>query len=94
MIARQYIAKNAFTVRKQYLNVKNVYIANVSISNGSNMTKEEFMKITTYEEFDRRRDEIRGIEYDKEMLIHSLKLFPKASNTKEELYGKNGTIGR
>ena len=58
------------------------------------MTKEEFMKITTYEEFDRRREEFKEMEFDKEMNIHALKLFPKASNTKEELYGKNGTIGR
>ncbi len=62
------------------------------------MTKDEFMKIDTYEEFDKRREEIKGLEMDLEMLKHGCSLFPKASGTTEELFktppSEGGTIGR
>lgn len=62
------------------------------------MTKEEFMSISTYEEFNERRNEFKGMKLDKEMREHAAKLFPKASATTEELFktppSKGGTIGR
>lgn len=62
------------------------------------ITKDDFMKIDTYEEFNKRREEFRGLKMDKEMLKHACSLFPKASSAKEELYktppSKGGTIGR
>lgn len=48
--------------------------------------KELFLKIETYEEFDKRRDEFKELEMDKDILEHMSKIFPKASDTKEELY--------
>ncbi|MDE7299552.1 MAG: hypothetical protein K2N94_12105 [Lachnospiraceae bacterium] len=51
------------------------------------MTKrEEFLNIKTYEEFDRRREEFRGMPVDKEMLQHASQLFGKSPNPPEELY--------
>ena len=56
--------------------------------------KEELLKITTYEEFDRRREEFRGLKMDLS------KIFPKCYVGKEELYktqpqpGKKKIIGR
>lgn len=62
------------------------------------MIKDEFLKISSYAEFMERRKEFEGVKLDKEMLEHASKLFPKVSNTKEELYetppSKGGTIGR
>ena len=40
--------------------------------------KDEFLKIETYEEFDRRREEFRELKYDKEIGEHLDKIFPKA----------------
>ena len=48
--------------------------------------KEEFLKIETYEEFDRRRAEFQGMKMDQETLGHAAKIFPKVSSTKEELF--------
>ena len=49
--------------------------------------KEKFLSIKTYEEFDRRREEFRGLPMDKEILEHTSKLFGKIENyTEEELY--------
>lgn len=32
--------------------------------------KEDFLKIQTYEEFDKRREEFRGMEWDEELSAH------------------------
>lgn len=49
--------------------------------------KEKFLSIETYEEFDRRRNEFKSLPLsDKEIVEHAAKIFPKLSNTKEELY--------
>ena len=60
--------------------------------------KDKFMKISSYDELLERRHEFEGVKLDKEMLEHVSKLFPKVSNTQEELYktppDKGGTIGR
>lgn len=60
--------------------------------------KEQFLAVETYEEFDRRRKEFKGLENDKEVIEHAAKIFPKVSDTKEELYkmppSQGGTIGR
>lgn len=34
------------------------------------MSKEEIMSISSYEEFDRKREQIRGTKWDKEMMCH------------------------
>lgn len=53
----------------------------------SGMTKrEEFFNIKTYEEFDRRREEFRGMPMDQEILRHASKLFGRSPNLHEELY--------
>ena len=45
------------------------------------MTKrEEFFNIKTYEEFDRRREEFRGMPMDQEILRHASKLFGRSPN--------------
>ena len=62
--------------------------------------KEELLKITTYEEFDQRREEFRGLEMDDDVKTHLSKIFPKCYVGKEELYktwpqpGKKKIIGR
>lgn len=49
--------------------------------------KEMFLAIKTYEEFDKRREEFRGLTLkDPEIRRHLSDIFPKVSNTKEELY--------
>ena len=49
--------------------------------------KEKFLKIETYEEFDKRREEFRGIDmFDKEIRIHANKIFGKHPSPDEELY--------
>lgn len=48
--------------------------------------KELFLNIETYEEFDKRREEFKKLEMDKDVLEHMSKMFPKVSDTKEELY--------
>lgn len=59
--------------------------------------KEKFLQIKSYEEFDRRRDEIGDLKIDKEVLEHIGRIFPRVSNTKEELYkvprSEGGSIG-
>lgn len=62
------------------------------------MTKrEEILRIESYEEFDKRREEFRGIKIDKELFDNISKMFPKVSNTKEELFkippNQGGRIG-
>ena len=39
--------------------------------------KDEFMKIKTYEEFDRRREEFRGLVIDEDTLEHFGEISPK-----------------
>ncbi|MEG1331809.1 MAG: hypothetical protein RSC97_10250 [Eubacterium sp.] len=63
--------------------------------------KEKFLAINAYEEFDRRRAEFKELKVsDKEVMEHISKIFPKLSNTKEELYktrpepGKKRIIGQ
>ena len=62
--------------------------------------KEELLKITTYEEFDQRREEFRGLKMDEDVKDHLSKIFPKCYGGKEELYktrpqpGKKKIIGR
>lgn len=48
--------------------------------------KELFLSMESYEEFDRRRKELDGLKVDKDILEHMKKIFPRVSNTKEELY--------
>lgn len=51
------------------------------------ITKQEALAITTYEEFDRRREEFEGFSWDKETHRHILSLFHVLENyTEEELY--------
>lgn len=62
--------------------------------------KEELLNITTYEEFDRRREEFRGLKMDEDVKDHLSKIFPKCNGVKEELYktrpqpGEKKIIGR
>ncbi len=60
--------------------------------------KEKLLAIDTYEEYNRRRNEFKGIKADKEMLDHIAKLFPETTTSKEELFktppSKGGTIGK
>ena len=49
--------------------------------------KEKFLAIKTYDEFNRRRDEFKGLSLkDVEVRKHLSDIFPKISDTKEELY--------
>ncbi len=49
------------------------------------MTKDEFMKISTYEEFDKRRAEVNGLDFsDQEIRQHFSSLFPKPKHPIEE----------
>jgi hypothetical protein len=51
--------------------------------------KEEFLKIKTYEEYDKRRDEFRGMDImDKEIIQHLNDLYPTLDNSDFE----NGII--
>lgn len=60
--------------------------------------KEEFMKISSYEEYLARKDEFKGLKMDKDVVKHAATFFPIVSDTKEELYktlpSKGGSIGR
>lgn len=62
--------------------------------------KEELLKITTYEEFDQRREDFRGLKMDEDVKDHLSKIFPKCYGGMEELYktrpqpGKKKIIGR
>lgn len=50
------------------------------------ITKQEALAITTYEEFDRRRKEFEGFNWDKETIDYIMSLFPEPSGYKGELY--------
>ena len=47
--------------------------------------KETFLKIDSYEEYQRRREEFKGLEVDEDVRDHIKRLFPKVTNTKVEL---------
>ena len=59
--------------------------------------KEKFLNLESYEEFHEKRDEFRNLRFDKDIVEHMAKIFPKPSKTKEELYkvprSQGGTIG-
>ena len=63
-------------------------------------SKERFLQMESYEEFDKHREELRGLKFDQEVLDHMSKIFPKCYGGKEELYktcpqsGKKKIIGR
>ena len=46
--------------------------------------KDQFLKIETYEEFDRRREEFRELKYVKEIGEHLDKIFPEAYAPKDK----------
>lgn len=48
--------------------------------------KEKFLKLDSYEEFDRRREEFKNLKFDKDILSHMAKIFPIKNSTKEELH--------
>lgn len=51
--------------------------------------KEKFLRVSTYQEFDKRRAEFKGLDLqDAEILKHLKELFPKVDNTDF----KNGII--
>lgn len=56
--------------------------------------KEELLAINTYEEYDRRREEFKGVKPDKEMFEHIANLFPKTTTSKEELYKNPPSSGK
>ena len=56
--------------------------------------KETFLKIDSYEEYQRRREEFKGLEVDEDVRDHIKRLFPKASNTKEELFKTRPSDGK
>ena len=57
--------------------------------------KEKFLAIQTYEEFDKRRAEFKELMMsDKEVREHVGKIFPRVSNTREELYKTPPNSGR
>lgn len=59
--------------------------------------KEKFLSLKSYEEFDRRRREFPTLKFDKEIVDHMSKIFPKPSGITEELYkipkSEGGSIG-
>lgn len=48
--------------------------------------KEKFLNLKSYEEFDKRRGEFKTLKFDKDIVEHMAKIFPKPSGVKEELY--------
>lgn len=48
--------------------------------------KERLLQIKTYEEYLDQRKTFMDLKPDKEVIAHLSKLFPKVSNTNEELY--------
>ncbi len=48
--------------------------------------KEKFLELKSYEEFDKRREEFRMLKFDKDIVEHMSKIFPKSPNPPEELY--------
>jgi hypothetical protein len=56
--------------------------------------KEKFLSLKSYEEFDRRRQEFQTLKFDKEIVDHMSKIFPKPSGISEELYKTPRSQGR
>lgn len=62
--------------------------------------KEKFLQLKSYEEFDKRREEFKGLKPDKEIIAHFTKITPKSPNPPHELYktkpekGKKNIIGQ
>lgn len=48
--------------------------------------KEKFLSLKSYNEFHERKEEFKELKFDKEIVEHMGKIFPRVSNTKEELY--------
>jgi len=48
--------------------------------------KERLLQINSYEEYLKRRESFKDLKPDKEVIEHLSKLFPKVSETKEELF--------
>ena len=46
--------------------------------------KEEFLKIKSYEEFDKSRDKFKGLKFDKEIIEHLGKIFPTVELHEED----------
>ena len=62
---------------------------------GNQMTaKEQLLHMKTYEEYEKHRNELKGLKPDKEVIAHLSMLFGKTSDTKEELflYPPNGSF--
>ncbi|MEG0687179.1 MAG: hypothetical protein RR466_00625 [Hungatella sp.] len=62
--------------------------------------KEKFLETKSYEEFNQRREEFKGLKFDKDVLDHMQEIFPKPYGGNEELYktppepGKKRIIGQ
>lgn len=48
--------------------------------------KEKFLQVKSYAEFDKRREEFKGLKFDKDVIDHMTKIFPKPYGGHEELY--------
>lgn len=48
--------------------------------------KERLLQMKTYEEYERKRGELKGLKPDKEVIEHLSKLFGRSPNPQEELY--------
>lgn len=48
--------------------------------------KEKFMMLKSYAEFDEKRAEFEGLKFDKDIIGHMSKIFPKPYGGGEELY--------
>ena len=48
--------------------------------------KEKFLGLKSYVEFDERREEFKGLKFDKDIIEHMSKIFPKPYGGQEELY--------
>lgn len=56
--------------------------------------KEKFLQLKSYEEFDKRREEFKGLKPDKEVMEHFTKITPKSPNPSYELYKTNPEKGK
>ena len=48
--------------------------------------KEKLLQLKSYEEFDQRREEFKGLRPDKEIIEHLSKISSKSPNPPEELF--------
>ena len=49
--------------------------------------KEEFLKIQSYEEFDKKRDRFKGLKVDRDIKEHMKNVFPKIKPNKHDRPG-------